>query len=362
MKRGDLIILILLVVILNFISVSAQVLVKNVEGYNLIEEKEEGSVYSAKYSINYNAESYIYDVVVTDVGKKEALNAWNDLNGETKTFGDVHYKIINEESNYYMVWVSKKYLVKIGPGKDGAQEELMEELSLAYGKKYPSETKLQKMVNWFKRLFGGGDYSKKDYAQDRILMLKYFKCMSLCPVIEENSVRIFEQSCMIYCNNEYFKNISKEYSTLVQEEPEKFLNDFNSCWTNLRNDLNFDYASCFNKIFEENKKIADLSEFKLGDYQKYDLIIEDLNCSEDSISVKAKLNKGTNGLKLKILGTDNESVAKIQDSFDAPLVGESKEYNLVYSDYGVEANSVFKVAVSLDVGGMLISSGEKICN
>ena len=269
MKKRILISIILFGIIFNLVNISASVVINDIEGYTLmssiIEEGSEGKIYSTEYSIDYNGETYIYDVVITNLGKNEAIITWKDLKGETKSFDNVNYKIVGEQELYYIFWVSKNYLIKIGPVEEGLQEEFSEELMFAYGKKYPSETKLQRFISWFKKLFGGGDYEEEDYAEDRISFLRYNKCISLCPVLEENSVRYFDSSCTIYCQK-YSKEISKEYSELVQKEPEELQEDFIYCWNNFRDDLNFDYVSCFIKYFEKNKDLVNLSDFILEDY------------------------------------------------------------------------------------------------
>ena len=160
--------------------------------------------------------------------------------------------------------------------------------------------------------------------------------MSLCPIQikddplnSSNKIRWFDSSCLEACNNIYLSNRTK--ASKIDQEKLSSLQEFGNCFNNLPK-LNFDYQKCFNDFFTSHKNIADLSNFKLPDYIKYDFTITNLVCNENSVKITIKTEQGTDNLILSMIANKKDGLAVVlqPSNIDAPKVGETKEYALTY--------------------------------
>jgi len=139
-------------------------------------------------------------------------------------------------------------------------------------------------------LVAGFFYFNKSNRKGEVIenYLKSRRCLSLCPTeVREGynsegnlvSFRTLKEDCSSSCDK-YTKGITRieqEKYLDTNEEVKRISKGVFDCLTNSQLDLNFDYKACGNKIFEENKGIMDLSDFKLESYeksQKHDLTIK----------------------------------------------------------------------------------------
>lgn len=225
------------------------------------------------------------------------------------------------------------------------------------------------------------DACMNHYEQEWLVQVKFSKCLSLCPIVSLNSKSNIEQidpSCKLYCFNEiagksaanlnkFNKSSCSKFvkKTDIWEEifpPSDCYNRLISCFSNDINKEAQNWKTCVDKVFNENCEDYNLSDIKLGLYQKYSISIEELKCINNSIFAKVKINEGAGDLKIRFYG-NSERIGDPNSFLEAPKVGETKEYNIDYVSGYKSNENLSTVLVQLIVNNDTLSDfiDEKDC-
>ena len=197
-------------------------------------------------------------------------------------------------------------------------------------------------------------------------VLKFEKCISLCPVYNvKNDYSperrdIPESSCLYYCSKmigNYTDTTKCSKNEKLLEIDKNFGEDLHPCIMNMSNHNYF--KSCIDENVKKYSYIEDLSNMQLEPYQIYNLTIENLDCEKSPPELTIKLNEGTNNLKFIVY---TNGIQNIQT--DAPNVGETKTIlineSIYKDDYYPQNLTEVKVALSVN-NYLLPASDSKNC-
>lgn len=198
------------------------------------------------------------------------------------------------------------------------------------------------------------------------------KCLSLCPLITVQSLdgsrseRIWDDSCKYYCHLNYQDDNSAENYKLIESSEYKsdiqtFERDYLNCLNFLRDNPDFDYHKCSDEAFSVFEGIIDFSEVIIGDYQKYEFEITELNCNGKNAEIKVKITKGDSNINSLVFFVDGIKHSEVSDF----IIGEEKSYNVALEgDNFFENDSRIKVTLQMNdnyKNSYFLDAKEKFC-
>jgi hypothetical protein len=129
--------------------------------------------------------------------------------------------------------------------------------------------------------------------EKNIASLKNLKCLSLCPINPAKSeipdFSSADSSCSMYCDQLYDEDLDKITPNKRAEKIElKCLKEGKLSYYQEDCIGKENFRPCLEEVFNKYSYIVDLSNYKLGNYPKYSISIQNLTCNNDSAEVTIK--------------------------------------------------------------------------
>jgi len=189
------------------------------------------------------------------------------------------------------------------------------------------------------------------------------KCTLSCPIMPKDNISSpynaynLDESCTDYCFtlNKKFQSSVNELSSNPKRikcsreyKKNNVTEALSSIWHCYENEISSirkegKRSFCMEEIFQKYSDIIDLSNFQLGEYEKYEINITQAECTNTEAVVKVKLSNTMNVTGLTFI-LSNDAASKRYSNYEAPSIGEEKEYRIPYEE---PLTSVDKVVVML---------------
>jgi len=198
---------------------------------------------------------------------------------------------------------------------------------------------------------------QKMFIHEETSLLTFLKCQSLCPTQVVDGETTIRQDCMLHCANltNSLRGVVGGHSshldcggylaTTFMKKYFEFSRKFMSCFKVLTQETPSS-SQCVDELAEKYE--VDLSDVKLGEYQKYEFSVERLEHSNGLVDIDVKLIEGTDNMKIGFVFIDEQgnyegSASRFGDRtlYDAPKVGETKNYKLTPESQSISEVDLF---------------------